>query len=52
VTVFVPDIDGIQNKVICLLIGTTCSVNAMSACSANLYDISRRKPSKMAPNLK
>jgi len=27
VTVFVPDIEEIQNEVICLRIGTTCSVN-------------------------
>jgi len=26
VTVFVPDIEAIQNKIICLWIGTTCSV--------------------------
>jgi len=52
VTVLVPDIEGIQNKVICLWIGTTCSVNATSTCSANLYDIIRRKRSRRAPNLK
>jgi len=42
-TVFVPDIEGIQNKVIWLWIGTTCSVNVVSTTSANLYDISRRE---------
>ena len=52
VIVFVPDIEGIQNKLICLWIGAAYSVNVMSMCSANLYDISRRKPSRMAPNLK
>ena len=52
VTVFVSDIDGIQNKVLCLWIGTTCSVNVMSTCSDNLYDIIRRKPSRRTPNLK
>jgi len=30
VAVFVPDIEGIENKVICLWIGTTCSVNVTS----------------------
>ena len=49
VTVFVADIEGIQNKVICLWIGTACSVNITSTCSANLYDVSRRKPSKRSP---
>jgi len=44
-TALVPDIEEIQNIVICLWIGTTCSVNAASTCSGNLYDISRRKPS-------
>jgi len=42
VTVFVPDIEGIQNKVICLCFGTTSSVNVTSTCSAHLYEISRR----------
>ena len=51
VTVFVPDIEGIQNEVICLCLATS-SVNVTSTCSANLYDISRRKPSRRAPNLK
>jgi len=50
VTVFVPDIEGIQKKVICLWIGTACSVNVTSTCSANLYDISRPKPSRRAPS--
>jgi len=44
VTVFALDIEGIQNKVICFRFGTTCSVNVTSTCSANLYDISGRKP--------
>jgi len=44
VTIFVPDIEGIQNKVICFWIGTTCSVNVASTCRANLYDTSRHKP--------
>ena len=48
----VPDIEGIQNKVICLWIRTTCSVNIASTCSADLYDISRLKPSTGTPNLK
>jgi len=52
VTVFVPDIEGIQKKVICVLIGTTCSVNVTRTYSVNLYDISRRKPFKRTPNLK
>ena len=53
VTVFVADIEEIQSKVICLWIGTTTySVNVTSTCSANLYDISRREPSRRAPNLK
>ena len=54
VTVSVPDIEGIQNKVIpvCFLIESTCSVNVTSTCSYNLYYISRRKPSGGAPNLK
>jgi len=52
VTVFVPDIEAIQNKIICLWIGTTCSVNVTITCSANLYDISGRKTSRRAPNLK
>jgi len=52
VIVFVPDIQGIQNKVICFWIGTTISVNVASTCSAYLYDISRRKPSRRAPKLK
>jgi len=51
VTVFVPDIEGIQNKVMCLRIGTTCSVNVAITCSANLFDISRRKPPRRALNL-
>jgi len=51
-TVFVPDIEGFQHKVIRLRIGTTCSVNVASTCSANLYDISRREPSRRATNLK
>jgi len=46
VTDFVPDIEGIENKVICLWTGTTCSVNVTSTCSANLYDM----PSRRAPN--
>ena len=46
VTVFVSDIEGIQNKVICLWIGITSSVNVTSTCSDNLYDISRRKSSR------
>jgi len=50
-TVFVPDIEGIQNKIY-VWTGTTCSVNAASTCSANLSDISRRKSSRKAPNLK
>jgi len=49
VTIFVPDIEGIQKKVTCLWIGTAYSVNVTSMCSANLYDISRRKPSRRAP---
>jgi len=52
VAIFVPDIDGIQNKLICLWTGTTCSVDIASTCSANLYDISRREPSRRALNLK
>jgi len=28
------------------------SVDVTSTCSANLYDISRRKPSRRAPNFK
>ena len=52
VTVFVPDVEGIQNKVTRLWIGTTCSVNVTSTCSANLYDISRRKPRRSAPDSK
>ena len=52
VTVFVLDIEGIQNKVICFRLGTTCSVNVTSTCNANLYDISHRSPSRRAPNLK
>ena len=52
ITVSAPDIEGIQNKVICFRIGTTCSVNVTSTCNANLFDISRRKPSRRAPNLK
>jgi len=48
-TALVPDIEGIQNKVMCLRIGTTCSVNVASTCSADLYDISRRKPSRGTP---
>ena len=51
VTIFVPDIDAIQNKVICLWMGTTCSVNAAITCSADLYDISRREPSRRFPDL-
>ena len=51
-TALVPDIEGIQNKGIYLLIVTTCSVNVASTCSAGLYYISRRKPSRGAPNLK
>ena len=51
-TVFVPDIEGIQNKVTWLWIGKTCPVNIASMCSADLYDISRREPSRRAPNLK
>ena len=50
--VFIPDIDGIQNKLICLWTGTTCLVNTASTCSANSYGISHRKPSRMAPNFK
>ena len=45
-TALVPDIGEIQNKVICLWIETTCSVNVASTCSGDLYDISRRKPSR------
>ena len=52
VTVSAPAIEGIQNKVICLYFGTTSSVNVTSMCSANLYDISRRKPSRRFLNLK
>jgi len=52
VAVFAPDIEVIQNKVICFSIGTTCSVNVTSTCSAKLYDISRREPSRRPPNLK
>jgi len=33
VTVFVPDIEGIQNKVTYFLIGTACSVNVTSTCT-------------------
>ena len=32
--------------------GTTSSLNVTSTCSDNLYGISRRKPSRRAPNLK
>jgi len=51
VTVFVPHIEETQNKVICLCIRRTCSVNVnvTSTCGANLYDISRRKPSRRPP---
>jgi len=52
VTVFVPDIERIQNKIICLWSGTTCSVSVTSTCSADLFAISRRKPSGRTPNLK
>ena len=52
VIVFVPDVDGIQNKVLCLWIGTTCSVIVSSTYSTNLYDISHRKLSKRAPDFK
>ena len=52
VTVFVPDIEGIRDEVICLWTGTTCSVNVTSTCSDNSYDISCRQPSRKAPNLK
>jgi len=48
----VPDIEGIQIKGIYLRIGTTCSVNVTSTCSAGLYDISRHTPSRGAPNFK
>ena len=48
----VPDIEGIQNKVIWLWIGTTYSVSVAITCSADLYDISRCKPSRRAPSLK
>jgi len=48
-TALVPDIEGIQNKVICLWIGTSCSVYVASTCCADLYDISRHKPSRGAP---
>jgi len=41
VTIFVLDIEIVQKKVICLWIGTTCSVKVARACSANLYDIYR-----------
>jgi len=51
-TVFVPDIEGFQNKAIWLRIRTTCSVNVTNTCSANLYDISRRNPSRSASILK
>ena len=51
ITVSAPDIEGIQNKVICLWIGTTCSVNVASTCGANLYDIIRRGPSRRAPKM-
>jgi len=38
VTVFVADIEGIQSKVTCLLIGTTtCSLNVTSMCSQWRY---------------
>jgi len=47
--VFVPDIEGIQDEVIWSWIGTTCSVNVVSTCSADWYDISRREPSRKAP---
>jgi len=50
--VFVPSIEGIQNKVIRLWIGTTSLVNVTSTCSDNLYGISHRKASRRAPNLK
>ena len=47
VTVFVPDIEGIQSKVICLWIGTTtCSVNVTSTCSVNLYDVVANFPER------
>jgi len=51
VTGFVSDIAGIQNKAICVWIGTTSSVNVTSTCSGNLYDISCNA-SRRAPNLK
>ena len=51
-TVFVPDIEEVHNKVIGFWTETTCSVNVTSTCSANLHDISCRKPSRRAPNLK
>ena len=49
--VFAPDIEGVQNKVICLWIGTTYSVKVASMFSTNLYDINR-EPFRRAPNLK
>ena len=52
VTVFVPDVEATQNKLICSWIGKTCSVNVTSTCSANLYDNSRREPSRRVPNVK
>jgi len=51
VTVSVLDIEGTQNKVIWLRIGTTCSVNVTNACSPSFYDISRRESSRRDPNL-
>jgi len=37
-------------KALTLLIGS--SLDVTSTCSANFYDISHRKPSRRAPNLK
>jgi len=49
VTVFVADIEGVENKVINLWIGTTCSVNVASTCSADLHDINSRNPPEGPP---
>jgi len=49
VTVFVADMEGIENKVLYLLIGTTYSVNEASTYSADLYDINSRNPPEEPP---
>jgi len=51
VTVFVPDIEGIQNKAMFLNWNNSFSEYNEHG-SANLYDISRPKPYRKAPNLK